>query len=188
MESMSEMAHRFLQPVLHGQAICVDATLGHGRDAAFFLEKGVRHVYAFEIQPDLLAECQKHLPDSRFHPFLKSHAEMETCLPQDSAVDAVIFNFGYDPKTMAGICTEAPESLKAVQTAARLLKSRGRMSLVFYPHAAGSEEKAVILDWLALQPDLEVLKIEHPFKEHAPSLVCIEKKPSRKPGKGAGPL
>lgn len=32
MKSMVDLSHEFLKPVLHKQAICVDATLGQGKD------------------------------------------------------------------------------------------------------------------------------------------------------------
>lgn len=37
MKSMVDLSHEFLKPVLHKQAICVDATLGQGKDTDFFL-------------------------------------------------------------------------------------------------------------------------------------------------------
>ncbi|WP_288001727.1 hypothetical protein [Holdemanella sp.] len=36
MKSMVDLSHEFLKPVLHKQAICVDATLGQGKDTDFF--------------------------------------------------------------------------------------------------------------------------------------------------------
>ena len=50
MKSMVDLSHEFLKPVLHKQAICVDATLGQGKDTDFFLSQNVHKVYGFEIQ------------------------------------------------------------------------------------------------------------------------------------------
>ena len=41
MKSMVELSHDFLLPTLHSQAICIDATLGKGKDAQFFLDHSV---------------------------------------------------------------------------------------------------------------------------------------------------
>ena len=56
MRSAVEMSHLFLRDALHPQALCVDATLGHGKDAQFFLEQGCSQVIAFEIQEDVLTD------------------------------------------------------------------------------------------------------------------------------------
>ena len=53
MKSMVDVSHEFLKPVLHKQAICVDATLGQGKDTDFFLSQNVHKVYGFEIQRDV---------------------------------------------------------------------------------------------------------------------------------------
>ena len=50
MKSMVDISHEFLKPVLHKQSICVDATLGQGKDTDFFLSQNVHKVYGFEIQ------------------------------------------------------------------------------------------------------------------------------------------
>ena len=52
MKSMVELSHDFLLPTLHSQAICIDATLGKGKDAQFFLDHSVKKVYGFEIQKE----------------------------------------------------------------------------------------------------------------------------------------
>ena len=44
MKSMVDLSHEFLKPVLHKQAICVDATLGQGKDTDFFLSQNVHKV------------------------------------------------------------------------------------------------------------------------------------------------
>ena len=53
MKSVVEISHDFLKPALHKQAVCLDATMGNGKDTRFFLNQGVRKVIAFEIQQDI---------------------------------------------------------------------------------------------------------------------------------------
>ena len=57
MKSMVDLSHEFLKSVLHKQAICVDATLGQGKDTDFFLSQNVHKVYGLKIQKsDLMIE------------------------------------------------------------------------------------------------------------------------------------
>ena len=39
MKSIVDQSHDFLKDVLHKGAICIDATLGWGKDTDFFLKK-----------------------------------------------------------------------------------------------------------------------------------------------------
>lgn len=176
MESMSELSHHFVEPALHRQAVCIDATLGHGRDAAFFLDRNVRHVFAYEIQPDLARQTAAALDTPRLHVQAGSHAGLEDDLKDwKGKVDAVLFNFGYDPKNPSGIRTRLDSSLPAVLGAIRLLRPKGRMALVFYSHEEGIEERQAIVRALHHLSGIECLEIRHPFKPDAPVLVCIEK-------------
>lgn len=177
MKSMSELSHQFLKPALHKQAVCIDGTLGYGRDAGFFLEQGAKRVYAYEIQPNVLTAALDNLPDLRLHVLAKSHGQMGLDLGfLQEKVDAVIFNFGYDPHTLEGIATTTDSSLAAIQAAAALLRIKGRMALVFYPHPQGVQEKEAIFKWLEMQPYLETTYVCHPFKQNSPSLLCVEKR------------
>ena len=65
MKSMVDLSHEFLKPVLHKQAICVDATLGQGKDTDFFLSQNVHKVYGFEIQRDVFESTKERLDDQR---------------------------------------------------------------------------------------------------------------------------
>ena len=61
MKSMVDLSHEFIRPVLHKQAICVDATLGQGKDTDFFLSQNVHKVYGFEIQRDVFESTKERL-------------------------------------------------------------------------------------------------------------------------------
>ena len=69
MRSMVDESHLFLKPALHRRAVCVDATLGHGKDTAFFLSEGVQKVFAFEIQENILQNTMKKLEDPKVQAF-----------------------------------------------------------------------------------------------------------------------
>ena len=65
MKSMVDLSHEFLKPALHKQAICVDATLGQGKDTDFFLSQNVHKVYGFEIQRDVFESTKERLDNQR---------------------------------------------------------------------------------------------------------------------------
>lgn len=176
MQSLTTLSHEFLKPILHGHAICLDATLGHGRDTLFFLQQGVYQVFAYEIQPELLEKTKQMLSSSKVSFFLKNHAFLADDLKAwQGKLDAAIFNFGFDPKTMQDVHTQASSSLQAVQGVIFLLRPKGRMSLVFYPHPQGGKEYEEIMAWLKQEKHLAILEVAYPFKDNAPRLICIEK-------------
>ncbi|MDE5757767.1 MAG: class I SAM-dependent methyltransferase [Allobaculum sp.] len=175
MESITTLSHAFLKPALHSQALCLDATLGYGHDAGFFLAQNVHRVYAYELQPALAQETKKKLDSSRLCLFQKNHEAIgEDLAFLQGRLDAAIFNFGYDPKTKV-MATQVNSSLKAVQATLSLLRPKGRLALVFYPHPQGQEEKETILKWLQDNPNVDVLCMAHPFKLNAPCLIGVEK-------------
>lgn len=173
MRSMVDVSHDFLKPVMHRDAVMIDATLGTGRDAAFFLKKA-RKVIAYEIQPETAARTAKQLKDDRLEIRVQSHAHIGDL---DLEADGIIFNFGWDPAGDHSRTTEAVESLMAVKAALRKLRRKGRMALVFYPHAHGRKEARLILDWLEtldhrVYPCEKVQLINSP---NSPFCVLIER-------------
>ncbi len=173
MKSIVELSHAFLKPVLHRQAYCIDATLGRGKDSQFFLKEGVRKVYAFEIQEEVSFETKEKIKDQRLEVFVMSHERMD-CIHHE--IDAIIFNFGYCPNGNLSITTQADSSLIAVQKGLSLLKRKGRMALVFYPHESGMEEAKKIETYLkTLDSSYDVIEIKK-RNQHSPYLIGIEKK------------
>jgi hypothetical protein len=184
MKSMVELAHMFLKPALHKQAVCIDATLGQGKDAAYFFKHGAKKVYGFEIQEEVLENTLSVLNNPKLIGILDSHANLKEHIGPGllEGIDAIVFNFGYYPKYGPGIETQADTSLAAVQSALAYLKVKGRMALVFYGHEQGRKEARQIEDWL-LKQDPHVLamqKIVQMNADTAPFLICIEKKKSVK--------
>lgn len=176
MQSMSEYSHRFVLPALHPGAVCIDATLGRGRDSQFFLDQNAARVIAYEIQQAPFEAACTRIQNRRFFPRLASHTHMKMDWPDlIGKVDAILFNFGYDPAAPDTLTTHMESSLEAIAQAIDLLRIKGRMGLVFYPHAQGQKEKEAAMAYLAGVPGIDVLEIRHPFKINAPSLVCVEK-------------
>lgn len=180
MKTMTEIAHDFLVPVLHRQAVCVDGTLGAGMDARFFLSHHAAKVFAFEIVPEIAQAAGQAINDCHLQVFACSHALAADLLAEYAGkIDACIFNFGYFPKQKDGLTTKSESSRQAVETLFSFLKIRGRMALVFYPHEEGQREAACILERMEeLEEDTlaRVLMVRHPFKDNAPWVLLVEKR------------
>ena len=176
MKSMVEMSHEFLKPALHTQAICIDATIGNGKDSQFFLHQNVRKVYGFEIQKDVLETVQAKITDSRWHPILSGHENMDQYVKEE--VDAIVFNFGFCPNGKPNITTLPKTSTIAVQKALQLLKRKGRMALVLYPHQYGKEEQHDIESMLhdLSNHDFQIEKVQSINVDEMPYMIAIEKR------------
>ena len=171
---MVDLSHDFLKPVLHRQAICIDATLGQGKDTDFFLEHHVHQVYGFEIQKEVFEKTQKRLNRKDVSLFHTGHEHMQEYIQK--SVDAIIFNFGYYPKGDHKIQTQDQTSVEAVLQALHLLKIKGRMALVMYPHEAGKKEAQCVEDALKTQTNIQVHKLENLMTEKSPYLLLVEKR------------
>ena len=174
MKSMVDLSHEFLKPVLHKQAICVDATLGQGKDTDFFLSQNVHKVYGFEIQRDVFESTKKRLGNQRTCFYNVGHEHMEEYIHEE--VDAILFNFGYFPKGDPKITTQSSSSVSAVKQALHLLKVKGRMAFVMYPHDMGKEEAICVEEFLKTQTTIQVQKVQNLLVDHCPYLLLIEKR------------
>ena len=87
MKSIVDQSHDFLKDVLHKGAICIDATLGWGKDTDFFLKNNVRKVYGFEIQQVVFEQTVSNIKDSHFVPVFDGHQNMDAYVKEE--VDAI---------------------------------------------------------------------------------------------------
>lgn len=175
MKSIVEQSHEFLLPILHKGAICIDATLGHGKDTAFFLNKKVKLVYGFEVQKDVLEKTVNQLNDDHLKGIFDGHENMDHYV--HDLIDGIIFNFGYCPGLENNIMTHFSTSLIAVQKALNLLRIKGRMVLVFYPHEQGRQEAMLLENYLNSLPSslYYVEKRTQLNQSDSPYLIGIEK-------------
>ncbi len=175
MKSIVEQSHDFLLPCLHKGAICIDATLGNGKDTIFFLNHKVKKVYGFEIQEDILKFTLNIINNDKLIGILDGHEKMLNYVKEE--IDAIIFNFGYCPDSDSDITTLPDTSLIAVKNALNTLKHKGRMVLVMYPHDQGRKEAELIEDYLK-QVDHHLFYIEKSYQlnqDNSPYLIQIEK-------------
>lgn len=177
------LAQMFLSEVLGEGGTAIDATAGNGYDTLFLARlAGPRgKVYAFDIQPLALQNTRLLLElngyGDRVHLLLAGHEEMERFVA--GPVDAVIFNLGYLPGGDHGVTSNAGTTVKAVQTALKLLKPGGRTSIVVYTGHPGGIEEYRELEEMTSTLDgryFYVLKIEFLNRSRqAPFVIVIEK-------------
>lgn len=175
MISIVEQSHEFLFPSLHRAAVCIDATMGNGKDSLFFLKHNVKKVYAYEIQEDVYNKTVEKIADKRLVAYLKGHETMDEDVKEE--IDGIIFNFGYCPGGNEDITTMANTSLMAVKKALSLLKVKGRMVLVMYPHDKGLLEATVIEEYLG-EVDHNKYYIEKRIQlnqSYSPYMIAIQR-------------
>ena len=180
---MVQISHDFLAPVLHAQAVCLDGTFGQGKDTAFFLDSNAAKVYAFDVQPALVEQGKAKFRTDKAEIFNLSHEDLDQALAAETRMlDAVIFNFGWDPAQKGGIETSPESSVKGVLAAFERLRPKGRMALVFYPHPQGkAEEERVLAALKPLNGRMEAVMAVHPFLDNAPKACLIQKRKGLRP-------
>lgn len=169
-----DVAHDFLRPVMHRQAVLVDGTLGPGQDTSFLLKRAGR-VIAYDIQPEAVERVRARVQDERLEVRLESHEKIAD-LPFE--IDGAIFNFGWCPGLDHGVTTLPESSLRAVQAAFERLRVKGRIALVFYPHMEGQREADVVLKWLgSLDPRRGPVQLVSVVNSpRSPFAVLVEKR------------
>lgn len=144
----------FIEDHVKSGDICIDATMGNGNDTLLLSrlcgENG--HVYAFDIQEQALENTKKRLDEAHavqnYDLILNSHVHMDQYAEANS-VSCIVFNFGYLPGGDHQKSTKSSTSIPALETALKLLKKKGQLSLCIYSGGDSEfEELDTILAWL----------------------------------------
>ncbi|WP_286805036.1 class I SAM-dependent methyltransferase [Acetobacterium sp. MES1] len=184
---VTDLAWEFLRPVLKPGDTVVDATAGTGQDTLFLRqcvgESG--RVFAFDIQAVALQQTKCLLDNSKSadnvtlicdsHEFIR--IRLADAGVGEQAVKAVMFNLGYFPGGDPAIITEGETTIKALNSALRLLSTGGMMTICLYPgHPGGSEEAQAVIGWCEM---LETPFVAHHFqtlnRKSPPTLVIIQR-------------
>jgi ubiquinone/menaquinone biosynthesis C-methylase UbiE len=153
------LAQDLLGKIIREGDTVVDATAGNGHDTLFLArcvgESGT--VHAFDIQPAALEAASSRLHEAGFSKRVRfvneSHALLAKNLTE-SSVSVVMFNLGYLPGGDHAVTTAGPDTLAALDAAARVLKSGGVISVVCYPgHDGGADEAAAVTRWMECLPE-----------------------------------
>ena len=132
--------------------ICIDATLGKGRDSLFLLQHIPEgFLYGFDLQEEAVETSRKLLEDSGFSNFLlinDSHSNLRSYI-KEAEIGCVMFNLGYLPGSDHQIHTESETTIEAIEACLPLLREDGIISVCFYPGTErGKQETTQTLDWL----------------------------------------
>ena len=148
------VAHDFISRHVPRGGLCIDATMGRGRDTALLcrLVGPEGRVLAFDLQPQALESTARLLweqgLEGRAELICKSHHLMvEHAAPE--SVDCIVFNFGWLPGGSHDLFTLPETSIPAIQAGLELLKPGGAMSLcIYYGGRSGYEERDALLAFL----------------------------------------
>jgi tRNA1(Val) A37 N6-methylase TrmN6 len=186
--SLVNVAHNLIREVLHTGDIAIDATVGNGHDTLFLVEQvsPSGRVFGFDIQQTAIDSTkekfqQTHNPEclTLIH---ASHADMSDKIPAHyhGKIKAIMFNLGYLPGGDKTIITRTDSTITALNSASRILSSKGIITVMAYPgHPGGDMETDQVKNWCE-QLDKDHFKISIIYssnnKESAPRLIVILKK------------
>lgn len=177
-----DFAHSLLRQHIREGDTVVDATAGNGYDTLLLAQcvGDDGKVFAFDVQEIALMatveRLQQHGVLSRVTLLHQSHEYMEQFVP--IGVSAIVFNFGYLPRGDKTLTTQAYSSLKALQSALKLLAIGGIAVAVLYTgHDAGKIEAQAIQRFVVDLPN-QFTAISYGFlnrPNHPPLVLAIEK-------------
>ena len=174
----------FMEAHIQPGDLCIDATMGNGNDTLLLSrlcgEQG--QVYAFDIQTQALEHTLQRLETAgapkNYQLLLDSHTNMANYV-QPETVSCIVFNFGYLPGGDHDKATKSDTSIAALDTALKLLKKKGQLSLCIYSGGdSGFEERDAILDWLQKLDSRKYLVIKTEYfnrPNHPPIPVLVIK-------------
>lgn len=149
MKRLTEVVHDRLRDVLTSDDVAIDATAGNGHDT-LALAKRVRHVYAFDVQPEAI-EATRRIAPANVTLILADHATMSEHIPLElhGTIAAVVFNLGYLPGGDKTLITKPASTIAALQQAWELIKPDGLLSVMTYPgHDGGDLEDRAVSEWM----------------------------------------
>ncbi|SDE21714.1 Putative rRNA methylase [Paenibacillus sp. UNCCL117] len=186
--SILGFAHQLIEARLKPGEAAIDATAGNGVDTVFLARQvGAEGcVYAFDIQESALAStaarCAREVPDRQVELLHRSHAEMAAAIPEHwhGRIAAVTFNLGYLPGHDHSTITLPDSTLQALDSAAKLLRRGGVITIVVYSgHPGGETEAAAVDRWAAGLPQDGYQAMTYRFvnqRNHPPYVIAVEKR------------
>lgn len=178
-----QLVQQFLSCSVQSGGISVDATAGRGNDTLFLagLAGPDGRVFSFDIQGEAIQSTRLLLEDAgmtdRVTLIQAGHEEMELYVP--GPVDGVIFNLGYLPGGAHACITRPDSTVRALQSALRLLRPGGRVGLVLYTGHPGGREECLAVENISACLDnslYNVIKVVLLNRANtAPVVIVIEK-------------
>lgn len=173
LRSARYIASDCLHQVIQSGDTVIDATLGNGHDTCMLAELVGEggHVIGFDIQPDAVDRTRASLKEKDLLERCTLYAEGHQHIAErvTSPVRAVVFNLGWLPGGDKSITTHWDTTRTAIAAALSLLLPGGVCTVCAYPgHAAGDEERAALMDFLAQLRPQEYNVLHHRFLNAGP--------------------
>ena len=173
-----KLSHEYLKKHINNDDICVDATMGRGRDTLLLCNLA-REVYAFDIQEEALSSTKRLLEENGItnaHLILDSHHNLKSYV---KSAKCVVFNLGFLPGGNHSIFSHSDTSIKAIEAALDIIPPDGFVSICsYYGGDTGFEERDNLLAFLAGLDSKKYTVMLHSFynrKGCPPLFIVIEK-------------
>lgn len=147
------LAHKFMAEHISPGDFCIDATAGKGRDTAFLCSLVGPHgrVLAMDIQPQAVSSTKQLIDSLGFSDIVRvvldSHENMENYADENSA-DGIMFNLGWLPGGDHNIFSKPDTTIKAINSALRILKPGGVMTIcIYFGRECGYDERDRLLEF-----------------------------------------
>lgn len=151
---ITEWCHHFLREQVRPGDLCIDGTMGTGRDTQLLcqLVGETGRVEAFDIQQKALEITRERLRKAKVPENYRlhhcSHIHMQEYV-REGTVSCIVFNLGYLPGGDHRMATQANSTIEALEQGLRLLRKGGIISLCIYSGGdSGYEERDRVLAFL----------------------------------------
>ena len=175
--------HQSLREVIHEGDTAIDATAGNGFDTLYLAQcvGKTGKVFAFDIQQQALDKTfsllQAHNVAEQVNLIHDTHDKMEKYV---NHAQAIVFNLGYLPCGDKNICTQEDTTVKALQSAWRILNPQGVIALAVYSgHNAGKKEALAVENFARniAQKNADILRYQFANRpDNAPYALIFHKK------------
>lgn len=162
-------------------SICVDATLGNGKDSLKIYKTldGDCKIYSFDIQDQAIIKSKKLFAENKINEYKikiinDSHENIYNYIHEP--VDFFIMNLGYLPGGNKDITTNFKSVKIFLDKITLIMKAKSFGLIIFYPgHEKGMEEYIEISKYLSDldQNKFNVSKIEQMNQKNQPPLVVM---------------
>lgn len=176
-----KLSHEYLKAHINKTDVCVDATMGRGRDTLLLsqLVGSSGKVFAFDIQPEALESTQNLLEENGItnaHLILDSHHNLKSYV---QCAKCVVFNLGFLPGGDHTIFSHSDTSIKAIEAALDIIPTDGFVSICsYYGGDTGFEERDNLLAFLEKLDSKKYTVMLHSFYNRPncpPLFIVIEK-------------
>ena len=182
--SLTKLAQILIREKFDGLDYAADATCGNGKDTLFLagMCNAGGMVFSFDIQEEALDKSEKLINENTYPAsvmFLHTgHENIKKVIKPK--VDVVMFNLGFLPKSESNICTKPDTTIKALNSACKILSDNGIITVLCYPGTdEGRVETKEVSKWMNNLDKNEFNLSEHLSDdpdETTPVLYVVEKK------------